>query len=222
MNPEPNLVQIKTDDTIDVVTRKKNIFQKGISQAKKGAKKSVKIAGNVLEDFKEFLNRGNVVDLAVGVVIGASFTAIVNSLVNDIFTPAISLALGSASLDNVFILLACPLLNPNISNSGRGKVGKDCFQYQYATVALAKQAGAITWNYGSFLQQIINFLIIAIIVFFLVKVYSAAFRRKKTTAEKYGKECPYCCKGIPINAKKCCFCTADLEDGEPEASDSKS
>ncbi|KAJ3319178.1 hypothetical protein HDV06_006618 [Boothiomyces sp. JEL0866] len=204
-------MSIRTDDTVDVETRKKNILQKGISQVGKGAMTSVKVVGNVWDDFKEFLNRGNVVDLAVGIVMGAAFTAIVTSMVNDIFTPIISLALGSSSLDNAYVLIACPLLNTTNGNSGRGKIGKDCFQSQFPTVALAKSAGAITWNYGSFLQQIINFLIISIIVFFIVKVYTAAFRRKKEEPEKKEKECSYCCKEIPVHAKRCCFCTSTVE-----------
>ncbi|KAJ3317776.1 hypothetical protein HDV06_001259 [Boothiomyces sp. JEL0866] len=208
---EPSQLTVQTDDHVDVETRKKNIFQKGISSAAKGARKSVKVVGNVWDDFKEFLNRGNVVDLAVGIVIGAAFTAIVTSMVNDLFTPIISLAIGSSSLDNAFVLIACPLLDPNSTFSARGKIGKDCFQSQYTTVALAKSAGAITWNYGSFLQQIINFLIISIIVFFIVKLYTATFRRKKRT-EKKEKECSFCCKDIPIKAKLCCYCTSNVEN----------
>ncbi|KAJ3272353.1 hypothetical protein HDV01_005787, partial [Terramyces sp. JEL0728] len=140
-----------------------------------------------------------------------AFTAIVTSLVSDIFTPLISLAIGSSSLDNAFVLMACPPLNATQANSKRGTIGQNCFASQYGTVAAAKTAGAITWNYGSFIQQVINFIIISLIVFFIVKVYAAAFRKKKAPAEETTKDCDFCCKEIPLKATKCCFCTSLLE-----------
>ncbi|KAI8898991.1 large-conductance mechanosensitive channel, partial [Globomyces pollinis-pini] len=162
---------------------------------------SVKVVGSVLEDFKEFLNRGNVVDLAVGIVMGAAFTSIVNSGVSDIITPVISLAVGS-SLQNTMLIIACPKL---ADNKTRGVLGKDCQQGDFATIEIAKNRGAVTWNYGSFLQICINFLITSAIVYFMVKVYAATFRREKPPKVR---ECDFCCKDVPIKAVKCGFCTS--------------
>ncbi|KAJ3319176.1 hypothetical protein HDV06_006616 [Boothiomyces sp. JEL0866] len=208
MNQQPSNEDISIVTEVEEERKPLNVLRK----VQSGALKSVKVVGNVWDDFKEFLNRGNVVDLAVGIVMGAAFTAIVTSLVQDIFTPLISLAIGSSSLDNAFVLMACPPLNATEPNSKRGSIGKDCYASQFGTVAAAKTAGAITWNYGSFIQEVINFIIISIIVFFIVKLYAATFcRKKEEPEEKTTKDCDFCCKEIPLKATKCCFCTSLLE-----------
>ncbi|KAL2913150.1 hypothetical protein HK105_207391 [Polyrhizophydium stewartii] len=166
-------------------------------QLKDGALKSAKVVGSVLEDFKEFLNRGNVVDLAVGVVMGAAFTAIVNSFVNDLITPVIGLATES-NLENSFVIMRCPGNVTNCQSKGL-----------WATPAEANKAGAVTWNWGRFMQSCISFIVTSAIIYFLVKVYAAAFRRKKPDANK---DCPYCTKSIPKKAIRCPFCTTKLEE----------
>ncbi|EGF82475.1 hypothetical protein BATDEDRAFT_34461 [Batrachochytrium dendrobatidis JAM81] len=162
---------------------------------KGGAFKSVKAVGNVFDDFKAFLNKGNVVDLAVGLVMGAAFTAVVTSLVGDLITPLIGLATQS-NLENMFYVLRCPKNQTN------------CRDLLYGTIGDANKAGVVTWNYGRFVQMVINFVIIALIVFFIVKAYSAAFCRK---TDVIVKDCVYCCKEIPLDATRCPFCTSPVQ-----------
>jgi large conductance mechanosensitive channel len=190
---------MSSDTIVQIQQKEKQSGFKSVTGAvSKNALNSVKAVGNVWDDFKNFLQRGSVVDLAVGIVMGAAFTAVVNSLVADIFTPIVALA-GGASFDNLFFVLKCP--RSNVTG-----LEIDCSVAK--TVAQAKSLGIITMNYGAFLTVIINFLIISLIVFFLVKIYSAAFRREEP--EVSTKECPYCCKDVPLNAKKCAFCTSPL------------
>ncbi len=174
------------DIAIEIKEERKPRFQ---SLVRNNAKNSVKAVGSVYDDFKKFINKGNVVDLAVGLVMGAAFTNIVNSMVADIFTPLIGLAVGN-TFENSFIVLRCPPLQP------------DC-RKNVTTLAVAKTSGVVTWNWGPFLQAVLNFLIISLIVYFLVKIYTAAFREDKTVTTK---ECEHCCKEISINAKKCAYC----------------
>ncbi len=138
--------------------------------------------------FKTFIMRGNVVDLAVGVVIGAAFGKIVGSFVEDVLMPPIGLALGHVDFSNLFI---------NLSD-------KD-----YPSVAVAKAAGAATLNYGVFINNIINFLIIAFAIFLLVKQINR-MQQPAPEAAPTTKDCPYCLSAIPLNATKCAHCTADL------------
>jgi large conductance mechanosensitive channel len=188
-----------TADTVIDVERKEKVggIRAVTGAVSKNALKSVKVVGSVWDDFKNFLDRGNVVDLAVGIVMGAAFTAVVNSLVADIFTPIIALA-GGNSFDNLFLILRCP-------------PGANCSRDTLKTVAQAKAIGAIPWSYGVFLTALINFLIVSIIIFFIVKIYAATFRREKPK-EKTTKECPYCCKEVPLKATKCAFCTSPLHE----------
>ena len=143
------------------------------------------------KEFKEFLQRGNVVDLAVAVVIGGAFGAIVTSLVKDILMPPVGLLLGKVDFANLFI---------DMSRGG------------YVSLAEAQEAGAATLNYGLFLNTIINFVIIAFAVFLIVK----AIRRTKRAeapaapAEPTTKECPYCFTAISIQATRCPNCTSQL------------
>lgn len=149
-----------------------------------------------IEEFKVFISRGSVVDLAVGVIIGSAFTAIVNSLVNDLIMPIISLITGGISFENWFICL----------DGG-----------SYATLADATAAGASVLAYGSFLNAVINFLLIALVIFTMVRGINkirdkrdAIAAAKKAAEPATTKECPFCFSTIPIKASKCPCCTADL------------
>ena len=147
----------------------------------------------MLSEFKKFILRGNVVDMAVGIIIGAAFGAIVKSLVDDILMPPISYLLGGQQFDNLFIVL------------GPGS---------YATLAEAQEAGAATINYGLFINKVLFFLIVGLAMFLVVK----AINRLQATREKEEAEaapstrvCPECLSEIPIGARRCAFCTAELE-----------
>ena len=142
----------------------------------------------MLKEFKEFIMRGNVIDLAVAVIIGVSFGAIITSLVNDIVMPPIGLLLGKADFSNLFINLS----------------GKS-----YATVAEAKAAGAPTLNYGMFLNTVINFLILAFVIFLVVKRVNR-FKHKPEDKAAETKNCTYCYSTIPIKASRCPQCTSQL------------
>ena len=141
----------------------------------------------MMSEFKAFLMRGNIVDLAVAVVIGAAFGAIVTSFVNDILMPPIGLALGRVNFADMFVSL-----------SGQ----------PYPTLAAAKAAGAPTLNYGVFLNTIINFVIVAFVIFLLLRQVSRM--TAKQAAAPTTKECSYCASSIPLKAKRCPQCTSDL------------
>jgi large conductance mechanosensitive channel len=142
----------------------------------------------MVKEFKEFIARGNVVDMAVGIIIGVAFGKIVTSLVNDIIMPPIGLALGSIDFSNLFISL-------------RGS---------YPTVAAAKAAGAPTINYGTFLNTVIEFLIVAFAVFLLVKSINR-MKRKPEEKPVDTKQCTYCYSTISIKATRCPACTSELK-----------
>jgi len=143
----------------------------------------------MLKDFRAFLMRGNVVDLAVAVVIGAAFGAIVTSFVNDILMPPIGRVLGRANFADLFVTL-----------SGGS----------YPSLAAAKAAGAATLNYGLFINTIINFVIIAFAVFVLVRQIDR-MRARPTPPSPSTKECPQCAMAIPLRAVRCPHCTSQLE-----------
>lgn len=147
----------------------------------------------MLKGFREFVMRGNVLDLAVAVIIGAAFTKIVNSMVEDIIMPPIGLLLGKVDFTNLFLVL----------RDGT-KVAPP-----YATLAEAKAAGAVTMNYGMFISNIVTFLIVAFVVYLMIRSV-VRMGPKKADAPATTKECPYCLSKIPIKANKCAFCTADL------------
>ncbi|KAI8921392.1 large-conductance mechanosensitive channel [Powellomyces hirtus] len=172
-----------------------------------GTLKTTKAVHSVFHDFKIFLNRGNVIDLATGIVMGTAFTAIVQSLVNDIFLPVVSLSSPTSQLSSQYILLRCP-------RDPRGPT-KPCNKTMYITPAAARTAGAITWNWGQFVQEVVNFIIISFIVFFIIKMYTRAFRRNEPAGPVDKKDCPLCTKAIPIKAIRCPECCADLPN-EPE------
>lgn len=143
----------------------------------------------MFQEFKKFIMRGNVLDLAVAVIIGAAFNQIVQSLVNDIIMPPIGLALGKVNFTNLFINLS----------------GK-----HYATLAQAKAAGAPTINYGSFINTVINFLIVAFVVFLVVRQFNR-FKKPAPVAAPKTKKCTFCITDIPIEATRCPNCTSHLE-----------
>lgn len=153
-----------------------------------------------INEFKKFIMRGNVIDLAVGVIIGGAFQAIVNSLVNDIVSPVISLATKGINFADKFILLTMD-------------------DVSFATVEAAKEAGYATLNYGSFITAVINFLIMATVIFLLVKGINKVSdlgkkKEEEAPAEPTTKECPFCKSEISIEAVKCPNCTSDLPEEE--------
>jgi large conductance mechanosensitive channel len=143
----------------------------------------------MLKEFKEFAMRGNALDMAVGIIIGAAFGKIITSLVNDILMPPLGLILGKVDFSNLFL---------NIS-------GK-----QYGSLTAAKAAGAATINYGVFLNNIIDFLIVAFAVFLLVRQVNRWTKPAPAPAAPTTKDCPYCATNIPINATRCPNCTSEL------------
>jgi large conductance mechanosensitive channel len=142
----------------------------------------------MLKEFKEFVLRGNVVDLAIAVIIGAAFGKIITSFVEDVLMPPIGLALGKVDFSNLFINLS----------------GKD-----YPSVAVAKAAGAATLNYGIFFNHVINFLIIAFAIFLLIKQINR-MQKPVPSAAPTTKDCPHCLSAIPIKATRCAHCTSNL------------
>lgn len=149
----------------------------------------------MFKEFKEFAVKGNVVDMAVGIIIGAAFTSIVNSLVNDIIMPPIGLVLGKVDFANLFVVLR------------DGKVAAP-----YSSLVDAKAAGSVTLNYGIFINAVISFLIVAFAVFLMVRTIN---RLKMQSAEPPAvpvtRECPFCLSIIPIKAVKCGHCISDLK-----------
>src|SRR5205085_10948688 len=144
------------------------------------------------KEFKEFAVKGSALDLAVGVIIGAAFTGIVNSLVKDIIMPPLGLITGGLDFSNQFIVLkAAP---------GGGT---------FATPAEAAKAGAVTWNYGNFVTLIINFLIVAFCIFLVVKAMNR-MKKPSSTAAPVVKDCPACAMTIPVKARRCPHCTTEF------------
>ena len=143
----------------------------------------------MLKEFKTFAMRGNVLDMAVGIIIGAAFGKIVSSLVEDVLMPPIGRLLGPVDFKDLFINLS----------------GKS-----YETLAAAKAAGAATLNYGVFLNTVINFLIVAFAVFILVQQVNRWTKKPEAPAAPTTKECPQCAMTIPIAAKRCGHCTSQV------------
>ena len=149
----------------------------------------------MLKEFKEFAMRGNVVDMAVGIIIGAAFGTIVKSLVADIIMPPIGLLLGNVNFSNLFLVL-------------KGTAAGDTF----ASLADAQKAGAVTLNYGLFINTVISFVIVAFAVFLLIRGLNKLKREEEAPPEEpTTKECPRCLSTIPIKATRCAHCTSDLE-----------
>jgi len=149
---------------------------------------------HVLKDFKAFIMRGNVVDLAVGVIIGAAFGSIVKSIVDDVLMPVLGLATGGLDFSSHFVLLKAGAKMPP----------------PYTTPAEAKAAGAVTLNYGTFLNSVLTFLIVGFCVYLLVRAVAKLYPAHAAPAPPPTKECPYCKRSIPIGATRCPDCTSQL------------
>jgi large conductance mechanosensitive channel len=150
----------------------------------------------MLKEFKAFAMRGNVLDMAVGIIIGAAFGTIVSSLVNDIIMPPIGILLGNIDFKNLFLVI----------KEGTAAAAP------YLTIDDAQKAGAVTINYGRFINTIITFLIVAFSIFMMIKGMNVA-KKKEIPAPVVPtvKECPHCATSIPIKAAKCPNCTSDLK-----------
>jgi large conductance mechanosensitive channel len=148
----------------------------------------------MFKEFKEFVMRGNVIDMAVGIVIGAAFGTIVQSLVKDVIMPPIGLLLGNVDFSNIFTVLK------------QGEIAAP-----YSTLVDAQQAGAVTINWGVFVMTVISFLIIAFCIFLIIKQINKFKREEEAPpAEPTTKECPHCFSEISIKASRCPFCTSEL------------
>ena len=144
----------------------------------------------MFKEFKEFAMRGNVLDMAIGIIIGAAFGKIITSLVNDLLMPPLGLAIGNVNFPDLFI---------NLSSQ------------HYETLSGAKSAGAATINYGLFINTIIDFVLVAFALFLIIKQFNR-FQKKPVKVEiPITKECPYCCSIIPIKATRCANCTSELQ-----------
>jgi large conductance mechanosensitive channel len=151
----------------------------------------------MLKEFKEFAMRGNVVDMAVGIIIGAAFGTIITSLVSEVLMPPIGLLLGNVDFSNLFLVL---------------KEGKTAGPY--ATVAAAKGAGAVTLNYGLFANTVVNFLIVAFAIFFLIRAMNSLKKKEEAPAAAPAtKDCPHCLSAVPVKATRCGHCTSELRAG---------
>lgn len=148
----------------------------------------------MLKEFKEFAARGNVIDLAVGVIIGASFGKIVSSLVSDVIMPPIGLLIGRVDFKNLFVSLN---------------------RETYATLADAQKAAAPTINYGVFLNTVLEFLIVAFVVFLLVRQINRLKTPEPTPPTVEARDCPFCVSRIPVKATRCPNCTSDLRPSKP-------
>ena len=146
----------------------------------------------MLKEFREFINRGNVIDLAVAVVIGAAFGKIITSFVEGVIMPPIGLILGRVDFASLFYVLDTSKGTP-------------------ASLAEAKERGVPVVAYGQFLNDVINFLIIAFVIFLVVKAYNRAKSKQASDAAPTTKDCPYCLTSIPLKARRCSACCADMQ-----------
>jgi len=143
----------------------------------------------MFKEFKEFALKGNVIDLAVGIIIGAAFNKVVQSLVTDIIMPPVGMLLGKMDLSAMFVNLS----------------GK-----QFETLAEAKKAGAATLNYGLFINTLVDFVIMAFVVFIMVKQINRLKRATPAAPAPETKECPFCLSTVPLAATRCCQCTSQI------------
>ena len=156
------------------------------------------------QEFKEFATRGNVVDLAVGVIIGAAFQKIVTSAVNDLVMPLVGLITGNSNFNDAFLILRLP---------------EGVSAEQVTSLATATELGVTTFNYGAFISAVIDFLIMAFVIFLMIKALNKASslthhkaEEPEAPAEPATKICPYCLSEIPYKAVKCAHCASDLKD----------
>ncbi len=148
----------------------------------------------MVKEFKEFILRGNVMDMAIGIVIGAAFGTIVKSLVADVIMPPIGLLLGNVDFANLFVILK-----------------EGATPGAYATLAAAREAGAVTINYGAFVITIISFVIVGFAIFLMVKGVNKSRRPAPAPAPAPTKDCPFCLSAIPMKATRCPNCTSELK-----------
>jgi large conductance mechanosensitive channel len=149
----------------------------------------------VVDEFRSFVKRGNVLDLAVGFTVGSAFTALVKSLVDDLLMPPIGLLLGQVDFANLFIVLR------------QGDPGRP-----YATLQAAGDAGAVTWRYGLFINAVVSFFLVSVAVFFVIKGANRLMPKEAPPPEApTTKECPHCYTQIPLKATRCPNCTSQLE-----------
>jgi len=148
----------------------------------------------LFEEFKDFIIKGNAMDLAIGIVIGGAFSVVVNSIVDNLLMPPLGLLLGRVNFQDLFIVLRQgeQALPPN------------------ATLGMAKELGAVTFNYGQFLTDVVSFILLGLGVFLIIKGINKLKQEPKEEAEPTEKDCPYCLKTIPIKATRCPHCTSQL------------
>ena len=150
----------------------------------------------MFQEFKEFAMRGNVIDMAIGIIIGGAFGPIVGSMVNDLLMPPIGLALGNVDFTNLFILI---------------KEGSKAAA-PYASLADAKAAGAVTMNYGLFINSVVSFVIVAFCVFLMIRTMNRLKREEAAPpAEPATRDCPFCFSSIPLKASRCPQCTSEVK-----------
>lgn len=147
----------------------------------------------IFSEFREFANKGNVIDMAVGIIIGGAFGTIAKSLVEDIVMPPIGMMLGNVDFADMFFVLK----NGNTAGP-------------YVNLAAAKDAGAITLNYGLFINNVLSFFIVAVAAFFMVRAINRIKRAEEGTPTPTTRPCPMCATDIPIAAKRCPHCTSDI------------
>jgi large conductance mechanosensitive channel len=152
---------------------------------------------SIIKEFKEFAMKGNVVDLAVGVIIGVAFGKVVTSVVNDIIMPPIGKMMGGVNFTDLFL------------NLDPSKLAKDGSVIK--SLAQAKEAGAAVIAYGSFINTVIDFVIVAFVIFLLVKQMNRLKRAQEGPAEPSTKDCPYCCSKVALKASRCPQCTSELK-----------
>jgi len=151
----------------------------------------------MFRDFREFAVRGNVIDMAVGIIVGIAFGVVVKSLVDDVIMPPIGLLVGKVDFGNLYVTL---------------KAGVPPGPYE--TLATAQQAGAVTIRYGVFVNAVLSFVIVTFAVFLLVRQINRLRRKEEAPAAPTTKDCPYCLSTIPLNATRCAFCTSEVEAGQ--------
>jgi large conductance mechanosensitive channel len=150
---------------------------------------------NLFDEFKDFIIKGNAMDLAIGIIIGAAFSVVVNSIVENLLMPPLGLLLGRVNFQDLFIVLRQgeQALPPN------------------ATLAMAKELGSVTFNYGQFLTDVVSFILLGLGVFLIIKAINKLKQKPEEPTEPTEKDCPYCLKSIPIKATRCPYCTSQLE-----------
>jgi large conductance mechanosensitive channel len=149
----------------------------------------------LFKEFREFVSKGNMIDLAVGIIVGSAFSSVVNSIINNLLMPPLGLLFGDVDFTDLFIVL----------KGGDGLPANP-------TLEMAKEAGAVTFNYGQFITDLLSFLILALAVFLIIKAVQSIKKEEKAVEEQpTEKTCPFCQEKIPLNATRCPFCTSHLD-----------